>query len=76
MTDKDRLIRDERVKLRRRHQEDLNKLASLECAIASQRTRIQELLHSLELAKTEAAIRRETYEQLCAVLGKLAKEPT
>ncbi len=38
--------------------------------------RIAELLHSLELAKTEAAIRRETYEQLCTGLGRLAKEPT
>jgi len=76
MTDKDRLIRDERVKLRRRHQQDLDKTASLERMIATQRTRIQDLLHELEVLKTEVAVRRETYEQLCTGLGRVTKEPT
>jgi predicted RNase H-like nuclease (RuvC/YqgF family) len=81
MTDKDRFIRNERVKLRwdRRHQQDLDKIASLERMIATQRTRIQELLHELEVMKTEvlevmktevAAVRREYGWQ------KKAQEPT
>ena len=57
-------------KLRRQHKSDRDMIASLNRLAASQRDRILELLHSLDLAKTELWARRETLELVCQVLGR------
>ena len=70
MTDYERARRDECIKLRQLRQKDKDTIASLLQTAASRQERIKELLHALELAKTEAAIRRDMYAQLCQGLGK------
>jgi hypothetical protein len=52
-------------KLRRQHQDDRDIIASLNRIADQRRVRIDELLSALELAKSEAAIRRDMYVQLC-----------
>lgn len=61
---------DNERKLRRQHQDDRDIIASLNRIADQRRVRIGELLSALELAKSEAAIRRDMYAQLCQGLGR------
>jgi hypothetical protein len=65
--------REQNIKLRRLRQADKDTIASLQRLVTSQHTRIGELVIALELAKTEAATRRDTYALLCQGLGAARK---